>query len=130
MLGLPQTTAWIDVPTAFSAHQLQVQITHHISTRYRDRPHSLGNLVEVMATQFNQTPGNYLAFFSSFDYLQMAVDELIVRHPNIPVWQQSRRMSEADRGAFMKRFTLQSQGVGLQCLAVPLARALICQARG
>ena len=116
MLGLPQTTAWIDVPTAFSAHQLQVQITHHISTRYRDRPHSLGNLVEVMATQFNQTPGNYLAFFSSFDYLQMAVDELTVRHPNIPVWQQSRRMSEADLGAFMKRFTLQSQGVGFAVL--------------
>ena len=116
MLGLPQNTAWIDVPTAFGSHQLQVQIAHRISTRFRDRAHSLGSLVDVMANQFNKVPGNYLAFFSSFDYLQTAVDALMLRHPDIPVWQQSRRMSEADRGLFLERFTLQSQGIGFAVL--------------
>ena len=116
MLGLPQNTAWIDVPTAFGAHQLQVQVAQHISTRFRDRAHSLGNLVDVVARQFNTAPGNYLAFFSSFDYLQMAADEVTLRHPDIPVWQQSRRMSEADRGAFLQRFTLHSHGIGFAVL--------------
>ena len=116
MLGLPPATAWVDVPTAFGAHQLQVQITRHISTRFRDRAHSLSNLVDVIAGQFNTAPGNYLAFFSSFDYLQMAGDELTLRHPDIPVWQQSRRMSEADRSAFLERFTLHSQGIGFAVL--------------
>ena len=116
MLGLPQNTVWMDVPSAFDASQLQVQIAQHISTRYHDRAHSLGSLVDVIARQFQKTPGNYLAFFSSFDYLQMAADELALRHPNIPVWQQSRRMSEADRGAFLERFTLHSQGIGFAVL--------------
>ena len=116
MLGLPQNTVWMDVPTAFDAHQLQVRVTHHISTRFRDRSHSLGSLVDVMARQFEQAPGNYLAFFSSFDYLQMALDELLLRHPDIPAWQQSRRMSEADRGLFLERFTVHSQGVGFAVL--------------
>ena len=116
MLGLPENTVWIDVPTAFSAHQLQVQITHHISTRFRDRAHSLGSLVDAMTRQFKHAPGNYLAYFSSFDYLQMAVDELTLRHPCIPVWQQSRRMSEENRGAFLERFTPHSQGVGFAVL--------------
>ena len=116
MLGLPQNTVWIDVPTAFGAHQLQVHITRHISTRFRDRAHSLGNLVDVMTRQFKNAPGNYLAYFSSFDYLQTAVDEVTLRHPDIPVWQQSRRMSEADRGAFLQRFTLHSHGIGFAVL--------------
>jgi DNA excision repair protein ERCC-2 len=116
MLGLPENSAWIDVPTAFSPHQLQVRVAHHISTRFRDRVHSLGSLVDVMARQFEQVPGNYLAFFSSFDYLQMAVDELALRYPNVPVWQQSRGMSEADRSAFLARFTEHSHGVGFAVL--------------
>jgi DNA excision repair protein ERCC-2 len=116
MLGLPPTTAWVDVPSAFEAHQLQVQVAQHISTRFHDRTRSLGSLVDVIARQFKQTPGNYLAFFSSFDYLQMAAEELAQRHPNIPLWQQSRRMSEAERGAFLDRFTLHSQGIGFAVL--------------
>ena len=116
MLGLPQNTAWIDVPTAFGSHQLRVQIAHRISTRFRDRTHSLGSLVDVMASQFKKVPGNYLAFFSSFDYLQTAVDALMLRHPDIPVWQQFRRMSEAGRSAFLERFTVHSQGISFAVL--------------
>ena len=116
MLGLPETTAWLDVPSAFSPEQLQVHVARHISTRYSDRNHSLDPLVTVIADQFHKAPGNYLAFFSSFDYLQMAADRLMAMHPSIPVWQQSRRMSEPEREAFLARFTPASEGIGFAVL--------------
>ena len=116
MLGLPPDTAWVDVPSAFHPDQLRVQVAQHISTRFHDRARSLDSLVDVVARQFQQTPGNYLAFFSSFDYLQRAADALALRYPNVPVWHQSRRMSEVDRAAFLQRFTLHSQGVGFAVL--------------
>jgi DNA excision repair protein ERCC-2 len=116
MLGLPETTAWVDVPSAFDPAQLQVRVARHISTRYQDRQNSLDQLVDLMARQYEEAPGNYLAFFSSFDYLQLAADRLATRHPNIPVWQQSRRMLEADRDAFLARFAPQGQGIGFAVL--------------
>ena len=116
MLGLPETTAWLDVPSAFSPEQLQVHVARHISTRYSDRNHSLDPLVTVIADQFHKAPGNYLAFFSSFDYLQMAAARLMAMHPSIPVWQQSRRMSEPERDAFLARFTPASEGIGFAVL--------------
>ena len=116
MLGMPETTAWLDVPSAFSPQQLQVQVARHISTRYSDRQHSLDALVTVIAEQFHKARGNYLAFFSSFDYSQRAADRLIAMHPSVPVWQQSRRMSEPERDAFLARFTPTGEGVGFAVL--------------
>ena len=50
MLGLPDSSAWVDVPSAFDAQQLKVHVSCHISTRYHDRAQSLASLVTVMAT--------------------------------------------------------------------------------
>ena len=111
-----KSTAWVDVPSAFDAQQLQVQVSRHISTRYRDRTQSLDRLVALMAGQFAQAPGNYLAFFSSFDYLKQAADALTASHPHIPVWLQGRSMDEPARDAFLAQFTLHSQGIGFAVL--------------
>jgi DNA excision repair protein ERCC-2 len=116
MLGLPERTAWIDVPTAFSAQQITVRIASHISTRYRDRQASLAHVVDVMAQQFDQAPGNYLAFFSSFDYLEMAAHQMQAMRPDLTVWPQSRRMTEPEREAFLARLTATSQGIGFAVL--------------
>ncbi|MFP5324534.1 MAG: helicase C-terminal domain-containing protein, partial [Gammaproteobacteria bacterium] len=96
--------------------QLAVRIAPHISTRYADRLNSLDALVQVMATQYHAEPGNYLAFFSSFDYLQQALDRLQQRHGDIPVWTQTRGMDEGARQAFIDRFVDDGQGIGFAVL--------------
>jgi DNA excision repair protein ERCC-2 len=116
LLGLPQDTARLSVPSPFDASQLQVRVTPNLSTRYADRAASLDQLVEVMADQYAQRPGNYLAFFSSFDYLQQALQRLQATHPALPVWAQSRGMGEPEREAFVARFTEDSQGIGFAVL--------------
>ncbi|NMX60306.1 ATP-dependent DNA helicase [Pseudomonas sp. WS 5079] len=116
LLGLPADTAWVDVESPFDAAQLQVRIIDRISTRFVHRQASLAPIVAVITEQFERTPGNYLAFFSSFDYQQQVAQLLAERHPSIPTWHQSRGMTEAERQAFLDQFTQHSQGVGFAVL--------------
>ncbi|MFZ3285496.1 MAG: ATP-dependent DNA helicase, partial [Telluria sp.] len=116
LLGLPADVARLDVPSPFDPAQLQVRITPHIPTRYQDRAESLDAVVAVMAEQFQAKPGNYLAFFSSFDYLQQVLARFAAVHPDIAAWSQSRGMAELDRSAFVARFTEHSQGIGFAVL--------------
>ncbi|MFJ2709457.1 ATP-dependent DNA helicase [Pseudomonas sp. NPDC087346] len=116
LLGTAESTVWIDVESPFSADQLQVHIVSQISTRFTHRQASLEPIVELIARQFSERPGNYLAFFSSFDYLQQVSQLLAERHPHIPLWQQSRGMAETQRQEFLDQFTAHSQGVGFAVL--------------
>jgi Rad3-related DNA helicase len=116
LLGTPANTVWIDVESPFSAEQLQVHIVSQISTRFVHRQASLEPIVELIAKQFTQRPGNYLAFFSSFDYLQQVAQLLAERHPHITLWSQSRGMGEGPRQAFLDQFTVHGQGVGFAVL--------------
>ncbi len=123
-LGLPEDAAWVDVPSPFAADQLSVQIVGRISTRFADRAHSLLPIVELMARQFAAQPGNYLAFFSSFDYLQQVLALLAERHPAIPVWEQSRRMDEAAKDGFLARFAPDGAGIGFAVLGGAFAEGI------
>tara|TARA_R110001606_G_scaffold83958_5_gene191358 strand:- start:60512 stop:62803 length:2292 start_codon:yes stop_codon:yes gene_type:complete len=116
LLGLPDNTAWVDVPSPFRAEQLEVRIQQRISTRYRDRQASLAPITALIADQFQQRPGNYLAFFSSYDYLERALAMLRDQHPHLPVWAQQRRMDEAARQDFLDRFQESGQGIGFAVL--------------
>lgn len=116
LLGLPADTAWVDVASPFKAEQLQVSIVDRISTRFVHRQASLEPIVELLARQFAVQPGNYLAFFSSFDYLQQVAQLMAERHPQIELWLQARGMAEAERQAFLDQFTHHSQGIGFAVL--------------
>ncbi|MDB5752962.1 MAG: ATP-dependent helicase [Ramlibacter sp.] len=116
MLGLPADTAWIDVESPFSPDQLQVQVVSRISTRFADRPRSAAPIARLIADQFEAQAGNYLAFFSSFDYLDLVASQLQRRHPGVPVWAQARGMDEGARKGFLGRFVPGGQGIGFAVL--------------
>lgn len=115
-LGLPDDTATLDVDSPFRSEQLTVRVAMDVSTRFRDRPRSLATLVDIIADQYSRRPGNYLAFFSSFDYLADASAAFADRHPDVPTWSQSRGMREADRDAFLARFVPGGAGIGFAVL--------------
>ncbi|APW38315.1 ATP-dependent DNA helicase [Rhodoferax koreense] len=123
-LGLPANTAWIDVPAPFQAAQLSVQVARRVSTRYADRAGSLQPIAELMARQYAAAPGHYLAFFSSYDYLQQAAARFAAHAPEVPVWLQSRRMGEADQAAFLARFVPGGQGIGFAVLGGAFAEGI------
>lgn len=124
MLGLPPTTRWLDVGSPFSGEQLSVRVSPHISTRHARRPASCAPIAALIASQFAERPGNYLAFFSSFDYLQQVVAQLRLAHPEVPLWEQSRAMDEPSREAFLARFTPGGRGIGFAVLGGAFAEGI------
>ncbi len=116
LLGLPEETQCLDVASPFSAEQLHVQVVRNLSTRYQHRDASLAPICQLMARQYAERPGNYLAFFSSYQYLEQVLQELRREHPQIPVWTQSRQMDEAARQGFIERFQIGGRGIGFAVL--------------
>ncbi|MES2742445.1 MAG: ATP-dependent DNA helicase [Pseudomonadota bacterium] len=116
MLGMPDNTAWVDVASPFCASQLSVRVAAHISTRFAHRASSLAPIATLIAQQYAQTRGNYLAFFSSFDYLDQVSALLAERYPELPQWRQERRMDDEARQQFMDRFHVGGHGVGFAVL--------------
>lgn len=123
-LGLPASTVWTDVQSPFLAEQLAVHAVSDISTRYQHRDDSLSPIVDLMARQYEGQPGNYLAFLSSYDYLQKLAALFRQRYPHIPMWTQTRGMEEAARDAFLARFTPASTGIGFAVLGGSFAEGI------
>ncbi len=116
LLGLPESTQWQALPSPFSSEQLQVRFAPHISTRKVDRATSLEPIARIIADQFRTRPGNYLAFFSSFAYMNEVRKTLAEQAPDIPRIHQTPGMSTAQRQAFLDGFTAESQQVGFAVL--------------
>ena len=116
LLGLPADARWLEVHGPFRPEQLTVRIVSEVSTRLADREASLTPIADLIAAQFRRAPGNYLAFFSSHDYLARAADRLAERHPAVAQWRQPRGTDPAARTAFLAQFEPGGQGVGFAVL--------------
>ena len=114
LLGLPAETPFIDVESPFHSDQLNVQVPHRLSTRFRDRQASLARVVEIISHQVATQPGNHIAFFSSYQYLEQVQAAL----PPLPVTlrPQWSGMNESERGAWLNSFTEDSRNLGLAVL--------------
>ncbi|MGE6607476.1 ATP-dependent DNA helicase [Halomonas sp. NPDC076908] len=124
LLGLPENTVWQEVLSPFAAHQLEVRIRSDISTRFRDREASIEPMVVAIAQQYQRKPGHYLAFFSSFAYLETALSRFREAHPDVPVFSQTRGMPETQREAFLARFTPGGKGIGFAVLGGAFAEGI------
>ncbi|GAA5235619.1 ATP-dependent DNA helicase [Verticiella sediminum] len=116
MLGLPAQARRLELASPFRAEQLQVRVPHRLSTRYGDRAASVPPIVGAIARQFADRPGNYLAFFSSYAYLDQVCTQFTLAHPEIPCWRQPPSLDEAGRDAFLARYTPEGQGIGFAVL--------------
>ena len=124
VLGLQAGTGRLDIASPFDSEQLTVRIVPSISTRYRDRGRSLGPIADLIAAQFAAQPGNYLAFFSSFEYLNGVAAEVAARYPTIPLWTQEAQMAEPRRERFLARFVVDGRGVGFAVLGGAFAEGI------
>ena len=116
MIGLPAETRMMDVASPFSNAQLDIRTVKNVSTRYRDRATSIDPIVELIGTHYLSKPGNYLAYFSSFAYLRSVSDRFADRYPDVPIHLQGPRMSEVERGEFLKHFEIGGARIGFAVL--------------
>jgi DNA excision repair protein ERCC-2 len=128
MLGLPADTAVLEVDSPFRAEQLEVRIAANLSTRWRDRDASIAPIVRLIGQHHAARPGNYLAFFGSYAYMQAAAQAFAEFHPEIPAWSQRPGMGEAERDDFLARFAIPDEasrgGVGFAVLGGAFAEGI------
>jgi len=123
-LGLPDDTAWLEVEAPFRPEQLAVHVVRDVSTRYADRHESLAPITQLMAAQYEEQPGNYLAFFSSYEYLEQAAGAFSACHPQVPTWRQTPGMQGPQREQFLARFTAEGRGIGFAVLGGSFAEGI------
>ena len=124
LLGLPDASVVLDVASPFQPDQLQVKVAGDVSTRWAERSRSVSPIAALIATQYRAAPGNYLAFFSSFDYMAQVANRLAIDQPGLPQWQQSPQMGEAARDAFLARFEAEGRGIGFAVLGGAFAEGI------
>lgn len=116
LLGLPDDSHFTSLPSPFHAGQLQVHFTPHISTRKPDRERSLATIAELIAQQFRERPGHYLAFFSSFQYLQQVAEVMANNAADIPQRSQHSGMTHEQRAEFLAGFRKPEPAVAFAAL--------------
>ena len=85
-----EETILVEVESPFNTEQLDLLVVADISTRWSHREASLAPIVELIADQHRRAPDNYLAFFSSFDYMERLCAVLRARCFDVPCWFQLR----------------------------------------
>lgn len=116
LLGLPEDSCFTSLPSPFGAEQLQVNFTPRISTRQAHRESSVTPIAELIAQQYRQRPGHYLAFFSSFKYLNEVNVALSSIAADVPQRSQQPGMSPQQRKDFLAGFRDESGSVAFAVL--------------
>ena len=124
VLGLPSDCATLEVGSPFRPEQLAVKIVRSISTRLRNRKRSVAPIAHLIREQYRSRPGNYLAFFSSYEYLNDVAGELARTATDIDIWRQEPGMSECRRHEFLARFRPEGHGVGFAVLGGAFAEGV------
>lgn len=118
LLGLPQDTVHIKVPSPFNSNQLDVKLASNLSNRFKDRTAAIVPVCNIIQAQLIAAPGNALVFFSSYEFLQKTEKQLrkTLKHSDIKIIVQSKHMSETDRQEFIAQFNQHNNLLGLAVL--------------
>lgn len=101
LLGGEEEDACFALPSPFPRKHLQV-IRKRIGTRYGQREKTVSDIADAITALMRCHPGNTIAFFPSYAYLQMIRRELEEHALRLLV--QDREMGEQEREAFLQAF--------------------------
>ena len=92
----------INIPSPFPQEHLGLFVDDSTSTRYRDRPRSIPNIIDSIYAIAETKIGNYIIFFPSYFYLNMVLEEFNTDDYEILV--QTRKMSSYQRNQMLNEF--------------------------
>lgn len=103
LCGLPDARA-VALRSPFPTAHLGLWCARQVSTRYKDRNHSITQVSDLIACMARGKTGNYLVFFPSYSYLQTVWQDFTARYGDLPTLCQESSMEEAQRESFLARF--------------------------
>ena len=102
-LGGNDKTPLLKLPSPFPKENLLTLIRDDISTKYKDRGYSYGQIADTIYHFISKKVGNYLVFFPSYAYLEEVYNKM-KKDDNIKYIKQVKDMEEKDKDIFLKNF--------------------------
>lgn len=103
LCGLPNARA-VALRSPFPQSNMALLCAQRVSTRYKDRDNSIPAVAGYLASMVRAKPGNYLAFFPSYAYMEKVYENFCTRYPGLAVCKQESAMDEEQRTAFLAQF--------------------------
>ncbi|MCO7225806.1 ATP-dependent DNA helicase [Pleionea sp. CnH1-48] len=111
-LGIDDETARVNLPSPFSTQQSCVLIARHIDTRYRQRPFSVGAIVDCILEVKQAKLGKYLVCFPSYVFMQQVYELFVEKHGDKDLWLQERDANDQSKAEFIRSLSEAEQGIG------------------
>lgn len=109
-MGGTEEDGLLALPSPFPWENLLV-LRYAVSTRYRARERTAGAVAEAILAAVQARPGNYLACFPSYAYLQRVREEIEARDEAVMLHVQRGGMDDAARAAYLEAFEPRDEGV-------------------
>jgi DNA excision repair protein ERCC-2 len=101
VLGLDRDAQLLSLPSPFPSENRKILVIPTVSTTYRERAGNSCKIAQIMGEVIQIRPGNYFAFFPSFDYLEEVSWSLVV--PGYQILKQERWMPDHARESLLDR---------------------------
>jgi len=105
ILGCNQSAHHLILHSPFPGENLGLFISDQISTYYRHRDQTVGQVSQIIGALIEQKKGNYLLYFPSYAYMLKVYRAFTADNPHTETILQTRGMAEPEREAFLKRFS-------------------------
>ena len=105
ILGCDDSAKVLRFPSPFPQENLCVILAGSISTLYRHRDRTGGNVVSYIQSVVQGKKGNYLLYFPSYEYMMMIYKIFAIENPDVEAIIQEPGMREKERDLFLGRFT-------------------------
>ncbi len=94
------------IPSPFPPEKLLVVLGDRISTKYKDREATYGEIVEMIYSMASSKIANYMVYFPSYDYMNKVMDGFKVKYPEVDTVCQKPDMTEEERKEFLDKFSV------------------------
>ncbi len=99
--GFNEKTILESYPSPFPPENRKIIVIPTISTRYQDRVRAVTPIAEVIQEVISIRPGNYFAFFPSFQFMEMVAEQIYRR--DFQIIRQTRSMDEKSRAQILEQ---------------------------
>lgn len=94
----------INLKSPFDVRNRLIMIGEDISTKYNEREDTVEDLVEYIKVCVESKIGNYMVFFPSYKYMELAYEKIRDKYEELNVIIQENNMSEEEKEEFLNLF--------------------------
>ena len=101
VLGGGKNAEKLTLPSPFPSENLCVAVADYVNTRFDVREDNAKRFATVIAASVTSKPGNYIAYFPSYQCLEQTYAAFSKKYPRVEVVVQKKNMTYAERDEFL-----------------------------